>query len=226
MMDKLQATSGDILIVDDNPGNLTVLASMLTSAGYRVRSAINGETALRAIEAVPPDLVMLDVNMPGMNGHDVCKAIKQNPSTAEIPVICASALSEFSDKVAAFECGASDYVTKPFQYPEVFARVRTHITLHRQRQEIESLQQLAERHELELTIEREKMRLLSEFVFNTAQKLRTPVAAIGRSLALLGQERDPQRRQDHAAVINRHIKHLVALIGKLDIMVSRDGDGD
>ena len=202
-MDKLQTSQGDILIVDDNPGNLTVLASMLTSAGYQVRSAINGETALRAIEVAPPDLVLLDVNMPGMNGHEVCRAIKQNPATADIPVICVSGLSEFSDKLTAFECGASDYVTKPFQYPEVLARVRTHITLRKQQQAVASLQQLAEQHDLELAIEREKLQFIQEYHQMTALDLRNHLGTIQGWAQLVQTEGTQHRIDDLAPIIEK-----------------------
>jgi diguanylate cyclase (GGDEF)-like protein len=122
-----------ILIVDDTPNNLRFLSSMLLEHGYEVRKAINGQMALRSAQAEPPDLILLDVRMPDMSGYEVCHALKEKPETREIPVIFLSALDHEKDKVIAFEMGAVDYVTKPFQFQEVLSRVKTHITIQHQR---------------------------------------------------------------------------------------------
>lgn len=122
---------GDILIVDDTPTNLQVLARLLKNDGYKVRPLPSGELGLRAAMSSPPDLVLLDINMPGMNGYEVCTKLQEDPRLADIPVIYISALSEPLDKVRAFNAGGVDYVTKPFQIEEVRARVRTHLRLHR-----------------------------------------------------------------------------------------------
>jgi adenylate cyclase len=131
---------GEILVVDDNPANLTLLSGMLTEGGYEVRPALNGALALRASLASPPDLILLDVNMPGLNGYDVCRELKSAGSTRDIPVIFISALDAIGDKVMAFEAGGVDYVTKPFQVREILARVETQLTLVRQRRRIEEKQ--------------------------------------------------------------------------------------
>lgn len=123
-----------ILIVDDTPNNLRFLSSMLLEQGYEVRKAINGQMALRSAQAELPDLILLDVRMPDMSGYEVCHALKEKPETREIPVIFLSALDNEQDKVIAFEMGAVDYVTKPFQFQEVLARVKTHLTIQHQRQ--------------------------------------------------------------------------------------------
>jgi len=135
-------TGGNILIVDDTPANLSVLSMMLTKAGYKVRPAISGEVALKAVEADLPDLILLDIRMPEMDGFEVCQQLKANPQTQDIPVIFISALSEIDDKLTAFDVGGVDYITKPFQTAEVRVRVNTHITIARQRQEIQQLNQL------------------------------------------------------------------------------------
>ncbi|WP_413161255.1 diguanylate cyclase domain-containing protein [Capilliphycus salinus ALCB114379] len=122
-----------ILIVDDTPNNLRFLSSMLLEQGYEVRKAINGQMALRSAQAEPPDLILLDVRMPDMSGYEVCHALKAEGKTREIPVIFLSALNDEKDKVIAFEMGAVDYVTKPFQFQEVLARVKTHLTIQHQR---------------------------------------------------------------------------------------------
>ncbi len=121
---------GGILAVDDTPASLKLLTGLLKAEGYRVRSAINGELALQAAASAPPDLVLLDINMPGMNGFEVCHRIKAQPETRDVPVIFISALQETAEKVKGFEFGAVDYVTKPYQREELLARVRTHLELH------------------------------------------------------------------------------------------------
>jgi signal transduction histidine kinase len=119
----------DLLVVDDTPDNLRLLSTMLSEQGYKVRKVMSGQLALRVVSAAPPDLILLDINMPGMNGYEVCQKLKANTKTAEIPVIFISALDDVWDKVKAFEVGGVDYITKPFQGEEVVARVRNHLTL-------------------------------------------------------------------------------------------------
>lgn len=119
----------NILIVDDSPENLTVLRKMLTEHGYRIRPAISGEIALKAIQSDPPDLILLDILMPQMDGFEVCKRIKSDSRTCDIPIIFISALSELDNVIRAFKKGGVDYIAKPFQSEEVLARVRTHIDL-------------------------------------------------------------------------------------------------
>lgn len=127
----IQAYTHDpnILIVDDTPNNLTILTQMLTDQGYQVRPAISGPLALKATSIELPDLILLDIIMPEMDGYEVCRQLKANAATHDIPVIFISALDETLDKVKAFEAGGVDYITKPFQAEEVLARVKTHLTL-------------------------------------------------------------------------------------------------
>ena len=107
-------SKGDILIVDDTPDNLRLLSSTLTEAGYKVRSVINGTMALMGAQAAPPDLIVLDIKMPDMDGYEVCQRLKQHQNTREIPVIFVSALDDVFDKVKAFNSGGVDYIQKPF----------------------------------------------------------------------------------------------------------------
>jgi signal transduction histidine kinase/DNA-binding response OmpR family regulator len=122
---------GEILIVDDDLPSLRALSNLLTDQGYQVRSARDGSTALMIATAEPPDLILLDVTMPGMDGLQVCQQLKSNPQTNKIPVIFVSGLDEVVDKVSGFAVGGVDYITKPFKADEVIARVKTHLTLHR-----------------------------------------------------------------------------------------------
>ncbi|MBN2194475.1 MAG: hybrid sensor histidine kinase/response regulator [Polyangiaceae bacterium] len=119
----------EVLVVDDTSANLTLLASMIRSCGYRVRPVPSGELALQAARARPPDLVLLDVDMPEMNGYEVCRRLKADPLLSEIPVIFISALSDTWDKVEAFSAGGVDYVAKPFHFEEIRARMATHLEL-------------------------------------------------------------------------------------------------
>ncbi|MDD5175421.1 MAG: response regulator [Sterolibacterium sp.] len=156
---------GSIVIVDDNPNNLHVLSSMLQTAGFKIRPALDGKVALRSIMASPPDLILLDIRMPGMDGYEICKQLKADEQTREIPVIFISALNETEDIVAAFQAGGTDYVTKPFQKEEVMARVRTHLQLYRMQQ--------AERKQIETKLAQSKSDL-RRFAEVTAHHLQEP----------------------------------------------------
>ena len=129
-------TLEDILIVDDTLENLRLLSTMLIKQGYNVRKAINGKMALTAVQTVVPDLILLDIMMPEMDGYEVCQRLKANQQTAKIPVIFLSALNEVFDKVKAFEVGAVDYISKPFQFEEVLVRVQNQMALKSAQREI------------------------------------------------------------------------------------------
>ena len=119
-----------IMAVDDQPSNLKLLEDLLSQQGHVVRSFPRGRLALEAAARNPPDLVLLDIDMPEMSGFTVCELLKSDKKLAAIPVIFLSALNDASDKVRAFQCGGVDYVTKPFQVDEVQARVETHLKIH------------------------------------------------------------------------------------------------
>jgi PleD family two-component response regulator len=127
----------DILIADDTPEHLTVLRQMLAEQNYMVRPALNGEIAIKAANESPPDLILLDIRMPGMDGYEVCQQLKSEEKTRKIPVIFISALNELDDKVKAFSLGGVDYITKPFQTEEVLARIKTHLTLRNLQKSLE-----------------------------------------------------------------------------------------
>ena len=127
---------GNVLIVDDTPANLTLLARMLGDRGYRVRPVPSGKLALKAAASDPPDLVLLDISMPEMDGFEVCRLMKEDARLHDVPVIFLSALTETEGKVKAFHRGGVDYITKPFQIEEVEARVETHLSLRRTQAEL------------------------------------------------------------------------------------------
>ena len=130
---------GRILVVDDSPDNLRVLSATLSAQGYEVRCAKNGSMALAGAQAATPDLILLDINMPDMNGYEVCQKIKADENTREIPVIFLSAFDDVLDKVKAFKAGGVDYITKPFQAEEVLARIDIQLNLQLARAEIQKL---------------------------------------------------------------------------------------
>ncbi len=172
-----------IMIVDDTPQNLRLLENMLSKRGYQVYALPNGEMALKAAKKSPPDLILLDINMPGMDGYEVCRRLKEMPELKSIPVIFLSALSEITDKMDAFKVGGVDYITKPFQFEEVNARVVTHLKIHYLQKALEESntnleQKIAERtHQLAEANERLKSldRIKSDFLSMICHEMRTPV---------------------------------------------------
>jgi PleD family two-component response regulator len=145
-------TPGDILIVDDTPANLRLLSQMLAERGHRVRPVLSGPQALMAAQAAPPDLILLDIRMPDMDGYEVCQRLKADECTRDIPVLFISALSETEDKVKAFTAGGVDYVTKPFQAAEVLARVQTHLALRTLYRQLQTANRTLEERNLELEV--------------------------------------------------------------------------
>lgn len=142
----------DILIVDDEVPNLQLLTQLLSEAGYQVRPSTSPRLALKSALAKPPNLILLDVKMPEMNGFELCRRLKSNAATKDIPVIFLSSLRDTGDKVRGLQLGALDYVSKPFQPKEVIARVDTHLTIHRLRREVQNQRDQLE-HELEVVSE-------------------------------------------------------------------------
>jgi DNA-binding response OmpR family regulator len=140
-----------IMVIDDEPANLSVLGGMLRDTGWEVRAFRRGALALAAAGAEPPDLILLDIRMPELDGYEVCQRFKADPNLRGIPIIFLSAFADLADKVRAFEVGGVDYVTKPFAEVEVLARVNTHLRLRRHQLELEDLvaqrvRELAEAH--------------------------------------------------------------------------------
>ncbi|MEM8828785.1 MAG: EAL domain-containing protein [Cyanobacteria bacterium P01_G01_bin.19] len=141
---KIASTINNILIVDDTPDNLRLLSKTLIQEGYKVRCAVNGSMALLTIKAKLPDLILLDINMPEMDGFEICKKLKGSDYTRDIPIIFVSAIDEIFDKVRAFELGAVDYISKPFQIPEVLSRVSNQLNLQNLKKQLIQKNQLLE----------------------------------------------------------------------------------
>ena len=149
----MREPEGNILVVDDSPDIREVLYHLLAEEGYEVRLASSGMEALQAVKASSPDLILLDIMMPGMDGYEVCERLKADEQTCDISVIFISALNKSENTINAFTLGGVDYIPKPFQYEEVLARVKTHLTLRNTRKELEEKNAQLERINAELTRE-------------------------------------------------------------------------
>ncbi|MBF2037044.1 MAG: response regulator [Leptolyngbyaceae cyanobacterium T60_A2020_046] len=173
--------SHDILIVDDTVNNVKLLSEMLTQSGFSVRKAISGQMAIVAINATPPDLILLDINMPEMDGYAVCQHLKSRAETREIPVIFLSASDMTADKVKAFQMGGADYITKPFHAEEVIARIQHQLLLSQLKTDLRSKNLALESALSDLKaaqvelIQKQKMLSLSQLIAGIAHEINNPV---------------------------------------------------
>lgn len=167
-----------VLIVDDNPNNIRVFATVIDECGYSSGFAMNGKQALAFLEENIPSLILLDIMMPDMNGYDVCKKIKENPSLKDIPIIFLTAKSEHDDIIKGFEVGAVDYVTKPFNRMELKMRIKTHIELQQNKRKL-----------VELNKNLEKANLTKDKFFSIiAHDLRSPIGTISQYIDFISEE--------------------------------------
>jgi len=214
-MMSFEPDSLNILIVDDTSANLKTLAAILSERGYQVRPCINGEIALNAVQKKLPDLILLDIRMPGIDGYEVCRRLKEDQKTRDVPVIFISALDEAMDKVKAFELGGVDYITKPFQSEEVLARVKTHLSLRQMQARLEHQNTQLQQANAKL---KELDRLKSQFLANMSHELRTPLNSIigftGIMLqGIVGELKDEQKKQLN--MVYESAKHLLGLINDI-----------
>lgn len=181
-----------ILIVDDQPANLRVLSKMLEIKNYKVKKAPDGETAILAAQSNPPDLILLDILMPDMDGYTVCQKLKSEAKTKDIPVIFISALSDVFDKIKAFEVGGIDYITKPFQEEEVIARISSQLTIQTQRKLLEKEQQLIKKEQENLKKEIRQRKEAEAILYQSRALISSILNASLDGIAALEAVRDPK----------------------------------
>ncbi len=215
-----QVGEENILIVDDNLENLKTLSATLSEHGYKVQSVTSGSMAFTAAQLTPPDLILLDIKMPDMDGYEVCKLLKECQKTADISVIFLSALHKVSEKLQAFKVGDADYITKPFQVKEVLARVKHQLTILRLSRQIKAQNQQLQRE----IIERRKAEIAaisasqakSDFLANMSHELRTPLnAIIGFSKLMSNDSLLNVEQQENINIISRSGNHLLELINDI-----------
>ncbi|MCP4696353.1 MAG: hybrid sensor histidine kinase/response regulator [Gammaproteobacteria bacterium] len=190
-----------LLIVDDMPANLEVLLTCLDALNFRVLVAVDGEDALEKAASAIPDLILLDILMPGMDGIEACRHLKANPKTSEIPVIFMSALTQTGEKIRGFAAGAVDYITKPIQHEEVLARISAHLTLRKQ-------QKIIDRQNLQLTRQNTELQQqnkeLDAFAHTVAHDLKNPLGILINTIELLKNHLDPSA----APITQKFMEHI------------------
>ncbi len=212
----------EILIVDDTPASLKLLSELLLSEGYQVRPANSGELALVSIQSKLPQMILLDIRMPGIDGYEVCRRLKADNATKDIPVIFISALDAVKDRIKGFECGGIDFITKPFQREEVLARVRNHLELFSTRCDLEERTlELADTNKSLADANRQLQqldRLKSMFVASVSHELRTPLNSIIGFSDVMAQGMTGElneKQLDYTKRINHAGQHLLALISDI-----------
>ena len=225
----------DVMIVDDNPANLKLLEDMLRQRGHAVRSFPLGRLALSAAMKKVPDLILLDINMPEMNGYEVCERLKSNAELRDIPVIFLSALNETQDKVKAFHSGAVDYISKPFQFEEVHARVKTHLelnnlqrTLRLQNERLEETvaartRELAEANERLTILDRSK----TDFLKLISHEFRTPLhGLLGVGEVMLERMSGLEEAQDLRGIFERSRRRILSILDDALVLAQIDVNGE
>jgi two-component system sensor histidine kinase/response regulator len=225
----------DIMIVDDTPTNLKLLEVMLLEQGHEVRSFPLGRLALAAAARNPPDLVLLDVNMPEMNGYEVCERLKANDELSGIPVLFLSALSETESKVKAFQAGGVDYISKPFQMEEVNARVETHLKLHRLQRELKRHNQLLEEAVTARTRELKEAngrltildRSKNDFLNLISHEFRTPLnGLLGVGDLILGEMPATEENLELKGLFQRSRRRILSLLEDALLLAQIDINGE
>lgn len=201
----MSGSKADILIVDDTPENLRFLSTMLAEQGYEVRKALNGLMALATVQADPPDLILLDIKMPQMNGFEVCEQLKLAESTRDIPVIFLSALDDVLDKVKAFHVGGVDYITKPFQFEEVLARVENQLSIRRLQKQLTQQKEAAEK----------AAQAKSDFLAMMSHEIRTPLNGVLGMTQLLAETELTREQQKFLKIIEMSGETLLTVINDI-----------
>ncbi|MBN2213777.1 MAG: hybrid sensor histidine kinase/response regulator [Bacteroidales bacterium] len=226
-------TNPEILIVDDIPGNLNFVSDILYNEGFRIIVATNGQDAIDITREKHPDLILLDVAMPLMDGYEVCRILKEDDSTREIPIIFLTAKGENEDILKGFEAGAVDYISKPFNTSELVSRVNTHIELRRQSDELKHLNQILEEKVIERTVQLQTLndnltianknlskaykelsnldKAKNEFIRHINHELRTPLQGIHGFVRILSEIVENPEEKEYIRSIDFLVKRLVKL---------------
>ena len=228
----VETTKETILIVDDSPDNLRAVSMMLSRRGYNTRCAPNGEMALLSINACAPDLILLDIRMPLMDGYEVCRQLKAKLETKDIPIIFLSAADDVDGKVKAFTLGGADYLTKPFQIEEALARIAHQLTIQRLQNQLternQCLQQEIEKHKQTMAALQDAKDAAdaandakSKFLGTMSHELRTPLNAILGFAALMRHNSSlSEDEQGYLASISQSGQHLLKLLNQLLTLIS------
>jgi len=207
---KDQQSVPNVLIVDDTPANLKLLAEMLKRSGYKARPVPSGKLAIQAVQNERPDLILLDINMPEMNGYEVCAQLKADAASKDIPIIFISALDETTDKTRAFAAGGVDYVTKPFQFEEVESRVQTHLKLRRLQAELETQNLLLQERYDQL---KQLDELQDNLTHMVVHDMRSPLMGIMGNLELLDMNSDKKLNHKELAPLKNARSAALVLAG-------------
>jgi len=211
-----------ILIVDDNQTNLDVLFELLRNYGFKVLVALDGESAIEQTEYIHPDLILLDIMMPGIDGFETCRRLKADPPTRDIPIIFMSALSDTIDKVKGFQAGAVDYITKPFQHEEVLSRIETHLTIRSLQKKLQeknaelahlnqNLERLVEQKTKQL-IDQEKTAIIGRLTQGMVHNLKSPLQVIQTSVDLI--ETKATKIQEES--FSNYTKYIIQSVTKIN----------
>ncbi len=225
-----------ILVVDDNPTNLDVLFEVLAETDFEVSFVTDGETCLELANSDHPDLILLDIMMPGLDGFEVCLRLKSNATTTDIPVIFMTARAETSDKVKGFNLGAVDYITKPIQSEEVLARINSHLTIQRLQKDLrlknEALHASLAREkqlnqELQASLEREQElnHLKSRFISIASHEIRSPLGLIGITTNMLTRyfHRMPEeKRNEHLKAIEHEVERMADILNNVLVLTKAE----
>ena len=234
-MNQHDKATHDIIVVDDNPANLELLAEVLEQRGYRVRSFPLGRLALAAAVKSPPDLFLLDITMPEMSGYELCRKLKSNELLAPIPVIFLSALNELESRVDGFQAGAVDYISKPFQFAEVHARVATHLQLSDLRRQLtrqnERLEAVVAQRTRELAAANQKLAILdrtkSEFLSLISHEFRTPLyGVLGAGEIILDKMPASEENNELRGVFQRSRARILSILDDAVLLTRIDVLGE
>ena len=220
------SSPANILIVDDVEDNIEILGDLLTFDGYNVQTARSGESALKRVQESRPDLILLDILMPGIDGYEVCKRLKADPGTNDIPVVFVSSMIDIESKVKGFKSGGVDYINKPFQHAEILVRVNTHITMLRLRKDLEmrnaELERLANTDYLTNLYNRRRFFITAEKIYTEAVRTEYPI-----SITLLDLDYFKQVNDTHGHMIGDqvliHVAHLIRDYCRENDMAARYG---